>query len=66
MDSALFYLAMIACFAVLAIVAFGIATFARGGEANRKWSNKIMQLRVAAQLVAVILIVALVWSLGDG
>jgi hypothetical protein len=64
MSGALFYAAAIACFAVLAIVAVGFGTFAKGGETSRKWSNKIMQLRVLAQLVAVILIVVLAWVTG--
>ena len=63
MENLLEALVVIACFAVLAIVAFGVSVFARGGEVNRKWANKIMQLRVAAQFVAVVLIVALAWTL---
>jgi|AACY02.2.fsa_nt_gi Hypoxia induced protein conserved region. len=62
MDDALFYAAMIACFVVLGIVAIGFGTFAKGGETSRKWSNKVMQLRVAAQFVAVILIVIFAWA----
>lgn len=62
MDDALFYVAMIACFVVLGIVAVGIGTFAKGGETSRKWSNKIMQLRVAAQFLAVILILVFAWA----
>lgn len=60
MTDALFYLVVIACFAVLAIVAFGVGTFAKGGEFSAKWSNKIMRLRVVAQLIAVILILIFV------
>ena len=50
------YLAIATCFAVLAVLIFGVATFARGGEFNRKYSNKIMRLRIAVQAVAVVLI----------
>jgi hypothetical protein len=64
MSDALFNIAMLACFAVLAIVAVGFGVFAKGGDTSRKWSNKIMQLRVAAQLVAVILIVVFAWVSG--
>jgi hypothetical protein len=39
----------------------GIGGFARGGEFNRKYANKIMQLRLLLQFIAVILIVAFVY-----
>jgi hypothetical protein len=64
MNNALFYAIALACLAVLVILVFGLASFARGGEFNRKWSNKIMRLRVAAQFVAVVLIVLFVWIFG--
>ncbi len=57
----LFILAGIACLAVLAVLVFGVATFARGGEFNRKYANKIMQLRLLMQFIAVILIVTFVY-----
>jgi hypothetical protein len=66
MDSFLGTAVIIACFTVLAIVAVGVTVFARGGAANRKYGNKIMQLRVGAQLVAVILIMALAWATSGG
>lgn len=56
----------IACLAVLAVLVFGFASFARGGEFNRRWSNKIMQLRVALQFVAVIVIVLLALVMSGG
>lgn len=52
----LFIIAAIACFAVLIVLMVGIGGFARGGDFNRKYANKIMRLRIAAQAVAVILI----------
>lgn len=66
MTGPLFYAVAISCFAVLAILVFGFATFAKGGEFGRKWSNKLMQLRVAAQAVAVVLIVLLAWATRGG
>lgn len=54
----LFIIAAIASLAVLAILVFGIGSFARGGEFNRRNANKLMRWRLAAQFVAVILIVA--------
>jgi uncharacterized membrane protein len=58
-------LIILACLAVLAVLLVGLGTFARGGEANRRWGNRIMQLRVVMQLAAVLLIVALAWAV-DG
>ena len=51
---------------VLLILLAGIATFAVGGEFNRKYSNKIMRLRLVAQLIAVIIIVAFVLIVRSG
>jgi hypothetical protein len=59
-DDPLFYVVAIACLVVLVILMVGIGGFAKGGEFNRKHSNKIMRMRVIAQLVAVILLVGFV------
>ena len=53
--------------AVVAIVLLtGIGGFGRGGEFNKKYANKIMRLRIVAQFVAVILILAFVYLSGAG
>ncbi len=57
----LFIFAAIACFVVLAILLFGIGTFAKGGELNKRNANKIMRWRLGVQFVAVVLIVAFAW-----
>jgi len=62
----LFFVTIAAILAVLAILLIGVAGFAKGGDFNRKYANKIMQARVAAQFVAVILIVLLVWLRSNG
>lgn len=62
MSLVLFYMAVGACFVVLAVLAFGIFSFARGGEFNRKYSNKIMQLRILTQAIAVALIIIAVFA----
>jgi hypothetical protein len=54
----LFIVAAIASVAVLGILIFGIGSFARGGEFNRRNANRLMRWRLGAQFVAVILIVA--------
>jgi len=57
----LFILAMLACLAVLAVLLVGVGGFARGGEFNRKYANKIMRLRLLMQFIAVVLIVTFVY-----
>lgn len=60
----LFIIVAIATLAVLVILAVGIGGFARGGEFNRKYANKIMRLRIAAQAVAVVLILLFIFLRG--
>ncbi len=62
----LFIVAAIACLAVVVVLLVGVGAFARGGTFNRKYANKIMQLRILAQFVAVVLIVLFVWLSGRG
>ncbi|MFY0623779.1 MAG: twin transmembrane helix small protein [Pelagimonas sp.] len=62
----LFWVAAIAILAVLAILMFGIGTFAKGGEFNRKHANKIMRWRILAQFVAVLIILLFVWLNSGG
>jgi hypothetical protein len=57
----LFIVAGIACLAVLGVLMVGVLGFARGGEFNRKYANKIMQLRLLFQFIAVLLIVGFVY-----
>lgn len=45
--------------AVVVVLFSGIVSFIAGGEFNRKYANKLMRARVAAQAVAVILLLAL-------
>ena len=65
-DDPLFWVAALAALAVLAILVFGIGTFAKGGEFNRRHANRIMRWRIGAQFVAVILIVLFVWLRSQG
>ena len=57
----LFILVVLAVLIVLSILLFGIGTFGKGGDFNRKYANKIMRWRIGAQFVAVVLIVAFVY-----
>ena len=56
-----FYAVVGACLAVLVILLIGIGGFARGGEFNRRHSNRLMRLRIAAQAVAIGLVLLFVW-----
>ena len=57
----LFIVAVIACLVVLGILLFGIGTFAKGGEFNKRNANKIMRWRLGMQFVAVVLLVTFAW-----
>ena len=57
----LFWVVILSCVAVLIILMVGVGGFAKGGEFNRKNANKIMRLRIAAQAVAIGLILLFVW-----
>lgn len=57
----LFILVVLSMAAVAIILLIGIGGFGRGGEFNRKHANKIMRMRIAAQFVAVVLILVFVY-----
>jgi hypothetical protein len=42
--------------AVLIVLLTGVAVFVKGGETNKRWSTKLMSLRVATQAVALLTI----------
>jgi len=54
-DDPFFYVILVACLVVAGVLIWGVSQFGRGGDAKK--SNKIMQLRILAQFVAVVLIV---------
>jgi len=62
----LFWVMSIAVLAVLVILMMGIGTFGKGGEFNRKHSNKLMRWRIGAQFVAVLVILLFVYLRGEG
>ena len=65
-DDPLFLAAAAASLGVLVILIIGVAGFARGGDFNRKHSNRLMRYRIYAQAVAVALIVLFVAWRGAG
>lgn len=58
------YLIIAAVAATALVLLFGILTMAKGGEFNRKHSNRLMRWRIAMQAIAVLLIMISFW-LGD-
>lgn len=62
----LFILVVLAMAAVAIILLIGIGGFGRGGDFNRKYANKLMRMRIAAQFVAVVLILAFVYFTRSG
>jgi hypothetical protein len=65
MNDPLFIIVAIACLAVVGVLLFGIGSFAKGGEFNKKYANKAMRWRIIAQFVAVVLILLFVWVRGE-
>lgn len=60
-SDSLFILVAIAVLLVLGILIFGVGTFGKGGDFNKKYANKIMRYRIGAQAVAVVLILIYVY-----
>ncbi|WP_339635727.1 twin transmembrane helix small protein [uncultured Sneathiella sp.] len=58
------YLIVAAVIATALVLFFGVLTMARGGEFNRRYGNKLMQLRIFVQAVAVVLIMFGIWLAG--
>ena len=51
-------LSLILLVAVGLVLILGIGTLFKGGETSKKYSNKLMQLRVLLQFIAIIALVA--------
>ncbi|GGB15868.1 twin transmembrane helix small protein [Allosediminivita pacifica] len=62
----LFIVMAIAMVVVVLILFFGIGSFAKGGEFNKKYANKAMRWRIGAQFIAVVLILLFVLVRGGG
>ena len=50
------YAIFIVLFAVLAVLLIGIISMLKGGDFNKRWSNKLMRARVILQGLAIVLI----------
>jgi len=51
-------LSIILLLSVGLVLILGIGTLFKGGETSKKYSNKLMQLRVLLQFIAIIVLVA--------
>ena len=51
-------LSIVLLIAVGIVLVLGIGTLFKGGETSKKYSNKLMQLRVLLQFVAILVLVA--------
>ena len=51
--------------AVGVVLILGIGTLFKGGETSKKYSNKLMQLRVLLQFIAIIVLVLLAYFFKD-
>ncbi|WP_075522149.1 twin transmembrane helix small protein [Candidatus Pelagibacter communis] len=51
--------------AVGVVLILGIGTLFKGGNASKKYSNKLMQLRVLLQFLAIIILVAFAYFFKD-
>ena len=59
-------LVIVVCLLVVIVLMIGLGGFAFGGEFNKKYSNKLMRLRILLQAMAILLIIFFVYfSRGD-
>ena len=61
-----FILLILTMLGVLGVLVTGIFLMARGGEANKKYSNKLMQARIYLQGAALLLFALLILMKGAG
>lgn len=57
-------LLVIAMLGTLGVLLFGVINMARGGEFNRRNSNKLMRARIVMQMIALVLFAILMLLLG--
>ena len=58
-------ISIILLIAVGLVLILGIGTLFKGGETSKKYSNKLMQLRVLLQFIAIIALVAFAYFFKD-
>ena len=68
---ALFFLSLVKIFAIVLLIVvavvliLGIGTLFKGGETSKKYSNKLMQLRVLLQFIAIVALVSFAYFFKD-
>ena len=50
---------------VAVVLILGIGTFFKGGKTSKKYSNKLMQLRVLLQFIAIVVLVSFAYFFKD-
>ncbi|GLQ05338.1 twin transmembrane helix small protein [Sneathiella chinensis] len=60
------YLIIAAIVATAGVLLVGILSMSRGGDFNRKNSNKLMRLRIIMQAIALVLIMLSLWLGASG
>ena len=58
-------LSIVLLIAVGVVLILGIGTLFKGGKTSKKYSNKLMQMRVILQFIAIIALVALAYFFKD-
>ena len=58
------FLVGIAVAVVAGVLVLGLYTLWIGGDVSRNWSNRLMRIRVLAQFVAVLIILAVLYFSG--
>ena len=58
-------LGIILLIVVAVVLILGIGTLFKGGETSKKYSNKLMQLRVLFQFIAIIVLVSFAYFFKD-
>ena len=57
--------AVILLVSVAVVLILGIGTLFKGGDTSKKYSNKLMQLRVLLQFIAIIVLVLMAYFFKD-
>jgi|TARA_B110001452_G_scaffold204152_1_gene174132 hypothetical protein len=58
-------LSIILLIIVAVVLILGIGTLFKGGKTNKKYSNKLMQLRVLFQFIAIVVLVSFAYFFKD-
>ena len=54
-------LAAVAVGVVFVVLCLGLFTLWKGGAVSATWSNRLMRIRILAQFIAVVIVVAVLW-----